>query len=71
MAREFLAIFMPLTLPILSSLNRNLENNSEPSINRKGERGSLCLRPLSGANKPNGLPLRIIEKEVVEKQALI
>jgi hypothetical protein len=63
MAREFLVIFIPLILPSLSSLCSSLESNSEPMMNRKGERG----KPLERENKPKGLPLRRIEKEEEEK----
>jgi hypothetical protein len=44
-------------------LNINLENTYKPRINRKGERGSYCLKPLAGENKPKGLPLIRIGKE--------
>ena len=66
MAGLFLGIFKPLILARASSLNNNLERTSEPSINRKGERGSPCLRPLLGENKPKGLPLIRMEKEEEE-----
>jgi hypothetical protein len=71
MAGEFLEIFKPLMLPKASSLNSSLEITSEPKMKRKGERGSLCLRPLSGKNLPKGLPFRITEKEAEEMHNLI
>jgi hypothetical protein len=50
MVGEFLATCIPLIFPDLSSFSSNLEKTSEPKINRKGERGSPCLRPLLGVN---------------------
>ena len=35
-AGEFLAIFIPLIFPCLSSLSSNLESNSDPRMKRKG-----------------------------------
>jgi hypothetical protein len=60
---EFLAIFIPLTLPSFSYLSSSLESNSDPRIKRKGEIGSPCLKPLDGENKLKGLPFKRIEKE--------
>jgi hypothetical protein len=71
MAGLFLEIFKPLMLPRASSLNSNLERTSKPRINKKGERGSLYLRPLLGENIPKGLPLRRMEKEGEEMHNLI
>jgi hypothetical protein len=53
------------------SLNINLKNTSEPRIKRKGERGSPCLKPLFGVNKPKGLLLIKIEKEEEDMHNLI
>ena len=71
MAGLFVEIFKPLILPRASSLNSNLERTSEPRINRKGDRGSPCLRPLLEENKPKGLPLIRMEKEEEEMHNLI
>jgi hypothetical protein len=43
-----LAILKPLRDPMLSSRSNSLERTSVPKINKKGERGSPCLSPLSG-----------------------
>jgi hypothetical protein len=67
----FLAIDRPLRFPNASSLNSNLESTSDPMMNRKGERGSPCLRPLFGENKPKGLALMRMEKEEEEMHNLI
>ena len=67
-AREFLAIFIPLIFPSHSSLSSNLESNSEPIMKRKVERGFPCLMPLEGEKRPKGLPFKRIEKEGEEMQ---
>jgi hypothetical protein len=69
--RRVFAIFIPLILPSLSSLSNSLESSSEPSMKRKKERRSPCLKPLKGENKPKGLPFRRIEKEGEKMQDLI
>ena len=71
MAGVVLAIDRPLRFPRASSLNSNRERTSEPMININGERGSPCLRPLFGENKPKGLPLMRMEKEEDEMHNLI
>jgi hypothetical protein len=70
-ALTLLAIRRPLMEPFLSSLNISLEKTSTPNMNKKGDRGSPCLNPLSGAKFPKGLPFKIIEKEVEEMHSLI
>ena len=67
----FMGIFKPLILPRASFLNNNLERTSEPRINKKGDRGSPCLRPFLGDNKPKGLPLIRMEKEEEDMHNLI
>ena len=49
----------------------SLDSTSEPSKKRKGERGSPCLRPLFGENKPTGEPSKRTEKETVEMHCSI
>ena len=71
MAGVFLEIFRPFILPRASSLNNNLERTSMPRINKKGKRGSPCLRPLLGENKPKWLPLIRKEKKEEEMHKLI
>jgi hypothetical protein len=71
MARVFMEIFNLLMLPRASSLNSNLERTSLPKMNRKGERGSPCRRPLLRENRPKGLPLIRMEKVDEEMHNLI
>jgi hypothetical protein len=70
-AEVVLEIFRPLRLPAASSLNKSLDRTSEPKMNKKGERGSPCLRPLLGGKCPKGLPFIRMEKEEEEMQILI
>ena len=71
MAEVVLEIFKPLMLLAASSLNKSLEKTSAPKMNKKGERGSPCLRPFLGENNLKGLPLIRMEKEEEEMQILI
>jgi hypothetical protein len=71
MAGVVLEIFKPLMLPTASSLNNSLDRTSALKINKKGERGSPCLRPLLGEKNPKKLPLIRMEKEEEEIQILI
>lgn len=71
MVGQFLPIFKPLRIPALSWENNNLEKTFEPRINKKGERGSPCLKLLVGENFPKGLPFSKMEKEVEEIQMQI
>ena len=66
-----LEIFKPLMLPAASSLNNGLDRTSLPKINKKGKKGSPCLRPLLGGKSPKGLSLIRTEKEEEEMQILI
>ena len=60
----FLAILIPCKLPNCSSLRKSLERNLEPKINRKGDKGSPCLRPRESLKNPKGEPSSKMEKEV-------
>jgi hypothetical protein len=71
MAGEDFEIFRPLIFPAASSLNKSLDKTSAPKMNKKGERGSPCLRPLVGEKSPKGLPLMRMEKVEEEIQTLI
>ena len=71
MARVCLEIFRPLRFPTASSLNSKRERTLEPKINRKGEKGSPCLRPLFGENNSKGLPLMRMGKKENEMHNLI
>ena len=63
--------FQTLRFLTASSLNSKQERTSESKINRKGEKGSPCLRPLFGESSPKGLPLMRMEKEEEEMHNLI
>jgi hypothetical protein len=71
MGGHILAILMPWIRPKLSSLSISLDNISAPKINKKGESGSPCLKPLKGENLPKGAPSRRIENEEVVMHCLI
>lgn len=43
-------------------------NPSMARMNRDGDRGSLCLRPLEALKLPLRDPYRLIEKDVVDMQ---
>jgi hypothetical protein len=51
MAGEDFEISRPLMFPAASSLNKSLDKTSAPKMNKKGERGSPCLRPIVGGKE--------------------
>jgi hypothetical protein len=58
-------------VPALSSLNKSLENTSEPRMKRNGDRESHCLKPPAEEMIPKELPFSKMEKKVEEMQVLI
>lgn len=57
--------FRPLRLPASTFLRMNLPKHSTRIMNRIGDMGSPCLRPLEKLKKLDGEPLTITTKEEV------
>ena len=55
---------VPLILPALSSLSKNLDNTSFLRMNKYGESKSPCLRPLLGLNHSDLPPLTRTLKDI-------
>ena len=62
---------VPLILPAPSSLSKNLDKTSCPRMNKYGESGSPCLKPLLGLNRSVLPPLTKTSKDTELMQVRI